>query len=122
MAGKKKKDKIDDALMKVALGCRVEEVTEEYAEVDGKMKLTKRKEIKKDIPPDLKAVQMLLAENGDSAADVSLMSDEELKTERERLVQALLKECKAQAQGGGRDAITDKKGKNTQNKTGRIKK
>jgi hypothetical protein len=122
MAGKKKKDKIDDALMKVALGCRVEEVTEEYAEVDGKMKLTKRKEIKKDIPPDLKAVQMLLAENGEGAADVSMMSDEELKTERERLVQALLKECKAQAQSGGRDEITDEKGKNTQNKTGRIKK
>jgi hypothetical protein len=122
MAGKKKKDKIDDALMKVALGCRVEEVTEEYAEVDGKMKLTKRKEIKKDIPPDLKAVQMLLAENGEGAADVSMMSDEELKTERERLVQALLKECKAGAQGGGRDAITGEKGKNTQNKTGRIKK
>ena len=37
------KDKITDALLKVALGFQVAEVTEEYAEVDGALKLTKRK-------------------------------------------------------------------------------
>ena len=60
MAVKKREEKVGEALLKVALGCRVEEVTEEYAEVDGELKLTKRRETKKDIPPDLKAVQMLL--------------------------------------------------------------
>lgn len=55
-----KTGKIGDALLKVALGYRLQEITEEYAEVDGKFKLTRRKETKKDIPPDLKAVQLLL--------------------------------------------------------------
>ena len=61
----KKEEKIGEALLKVALGYQVAEVTEEYAEVDGKMKLTKRKKIKKDVPPDLKAVQILLSSETD---------------------------------------------------------
>ncbi len=36
------------------------EVTEECAEVDGELKLLKRKKTEKDIPPDLKAVKLLL--------------------------------------------------------------
>ena len=39
----KKDEKIGEALMKVALGYQLAEVTEEYAEIDGEMKLTKRK-------------------------------------------------------------------------------
>ena len=42
---------VGDALMKVALGCSVAEVTEEYAEVDGKLKLLKRKRRKKIFRP-----------------------------------------------------------------------
>ena len=41
--GKKQEEKIGDALMKVALGYQIAEVTEEYAEVNGELKLTKRK-------------------------------------------------------------------------------
>ena len=88
MAVKKKEEKVGEALLKVALGCRGEEVTEEYAEVDGELKLTKRRETKKDIPPDLKAVQMLLAAKEDGA-DYAAMSDEQLNAERERLLAAL---------------------------------
>ena len=89
---KKSKKKIDEALMKVALGYSVEEVTEEYAEVDGELKLTKRKETKKDVPPDLKAVQMLLS----SAEDrVSELSDEELEEEKKRLLELLQNENKS---------------------------
>lgn len=91
MAVKKKEEKVGEALLKVALGCRVEEVTEEYAEVDGELKLTKRRETKKDIPPDLKAVQMLLAAKEDGA-DYAAMSDEQLNAERERLLAALREE------------------------------
>ena len=87
MAVKKREEKVGEALLKVALGCRVEEVTEEYAEVDGELKLTKRRETKKDIPPDLKAVQMLLAAKEDGA-DYAAMSDEQLNAERERLLAA----------------------------------
>ena len=67
---KNRQKKIGDALMKVALGCRIEEVTEEFAEVDGELRLTRRRETRKDIPPVLKAVQMLLtgdAEDSDAS-------------------------------------------------------
>ena len=83
---KKGKEALDEALLKVAVGYSVEEVTEEYAEVDGEMKLMKRKETKKDIPPDLKAVQLLLS---GSENDFSKMSDEELERERDRLLAEL---------------------------------
>ena len=77
-----------DALMKVALGCSVAEVTEEYAEVDGKLKLLKRKKTKKDIPPDLKAVQLIL-ENQGGGGGISALSDEELEKEKQRLLKLL---------------------------------
>ena len=80
--------KIGKALIKVALGFQVAEVTEEFAEVDGQLKLTKRKKTKKDVPPDLRAMQLLLSENG-GENDFSKMSDEELQEEKKRLLLAL---------------------------------
>lgn len=74
------------ALWKAAMGCKVAEVTEEYAEVDGQLKLLKRKRTQKDIPPDLKAVQLLMEKRGDSVAE---MSDEDLQKEKERLLTQL---------------------------------
>lgn len=83
----KKEEKIGEALLKVALGYQLAEVTEEYAETDGALRLVKRKKTKKDVPPDLKAVQMLLSgENGDSFAD---WTDEQLEEEKARLLAAL---------------------------------
>jgi len=87
MATKKKEEKIEEALLKVALGYQVAEVTEEYAEVDGEMKLTKRKKTKKDVPPDLKAVQILLA--GETENGYGQWTDEALEAEKERLLAAL---------------------------------
>ena len=82
-----KEEKIGEALLKVALGYQVAEVTEEYAEVDGELKLTKKKKTKKDIPPDLKAVQLLLASNG--GGELSDWTDEELEAERQKLLKEL---------------------------------
>ena len=82
----KDQEKLEGALLKVALGFQVAEVTEEFAEVDGELKLTKRKRTKKDVPPDLKAVQMLLA---DGNASLAAMSDEELEKEKQRLLAEL---------------------------------
>lgn len=94
MVEKEKEKKIGDALLKVALGYQVAEVTEEYAEVDGALKLTKRKKTKKDIPPDLKAVQLLLStESGEGYGE---LSDEELEMERQRLLLVLSVEEKTQ--------------------------
>ena len=83
----KKEEKIGEALMKVALGYQLAEVTEEYAEVDGELKLTKRKKTKKDVPPDLKAVQLLLSAEGNG--ELGALSDEELENERQRLLGTL---------------------------------
>ena len=86
MGEKKQEEKLGEALLKVALGYQVAEVTEEYAEVDGALKLMKRKKTKKDVPPDLKAVQMLLAQGGE---EYGQWSEEELEKERERLMELL---------------------------------
>ena len=77
-------DEVRDAVLKVALGFQVEEVTEEYDARDGELKLIKRRETRKDIPPDLKAVRLLL-----EGTDYSALSDEELEAERARLAPAL---------------------------------
>ncbi len=81
-------EKVRDAVLKVALGFSVEEVTEEYGVEDGELRLVKRKETRKDVPPDLRAVKLLMEEN------VHAYSDEELVAERERLLRAL-KTCGA---------------------------
>ena len=77
-------DKVKDAVLKVALGYSLEEVTEEYDARDGELKLVKRKETRKDVPPDLKAVKLLLGED-----DYSALSDEELQAEKIRLINQL---------------------------------
>ncbi len=87
MIEKKKEEKLSEALMKVALGYQLAEVTEEFSEVNGELKLTKRKKTKKDIPPDLKAVQLLLTQEG--GEEYGAWSDEELEREKERLLSAL---------------------------------
>ena len=81
-------DKVKDAVLKVALGFSLEEVTEEYDARDGELKLVKRKETRKDVPPDLKAVKLLLGD----AEDYSALSDEELETEKIRLLKQLKEE------------------------------
>lgn len=87
--------KLKEAMMKVALGFQVSETVEEFAEVDGELRLTKRKRTKKQVPPDLKAVQILLgAGDGES---VAAMSDEELEAEKARLLALLEKRTDAKA-------------------------
>ena len=78
---------IKEAIMKVALGYSLAEVTEEYGVEDGQLKLVKRKETKKDIPPDLKAVKLLLDDK-----DYSVLSDEELEAEKQKLLSQLKEE------------------------------
>lgn len=81
-------EKIREALLKVALGYSLGEVTEEYDARDGELKLIKRKETHKDIPPDLKAVKLLLDDGGDYSA----LSDEELEEEKNKLIRQLSEE------------------------------
>ena len=80
-------DRVREAVLKVALGFRVEEVTEEYDAREGELRLVKRRETHKDIPPDLKAAKLLL-----EGTDVTAYSDEELEAERAKLIRALEEE------------------------------
>ena len=80
-------NKLNEAIMKVALGYSVEEVTEEYGVENGELKLVKRRETKKDIPPDLKAMKLLLDDK-----DYSALSDEELEAEKQKLLKQLKEE------------------------------
>ncbi len=75
---------VKQALKKCAVGFHCGEVVEEYVMEDGELKLTKRKVTRRDIPPDIKAVKMLLEED-----DVADMSDEQLEEERQRLLELL---------------------------------
>ena len=116
---KEKEEKLGEALLKVALGYQVAEVTEEYAEVDGELKLTKRKRTKKDVPPDLKAVQLLLAAEG--VEGYAQWTDEELEAERQRLLGELKKETE-KGKGKGTLAVQKKTAvKNGKKKTGGTK-
>ena len=107
MDEKKKEEKIGEALLKVALGYQVAEVTEEYAEEDGELKLVKRKKTKKDVPPDLKAVQLLLSEEGEGYEQ---WTDEQLEEERQRLL-ASLKEGTALKKAPKKNVKTKKRKK-----------
>ena len=90
---------IKEAIMKVALGYSLEEVTEEYGVEDGELKLVKRKETKKDIPPDLKAVRLLMEDK-----DYTVLSDEELEEEKQKLLKRLKEEeCETQKDGKGNE-------------------
>ena len=72
------------AILKVAHGFSTEEVTEEYGMENGALVLLKRRETRKDVPPDLKAMKLLIGET-----DVAALSDEELEREKQRLLAEL---------------------------------
>lgn len=78
------RESVKDALKKCAVGLSASEVVEEFTMEDGELKLVKRKVTKRDIPPDIKAVKMLL-----EGEDFSRATDEELLAEREKLLKIL---------------------------------
>ena len=57
-------------------------MVEEFSIEDGELKLVKKKVTKREIPPDIKAVKLLMEERGEP-------TDEELEEERQRLVNML---------------------------------
>ncbi len=87
--GKKKLDGQSDykkALIKKALGYDAIETVEEYADSDGEIKLLKKKVTKKNVPPDVTALKLLLESE---QTPVSSMSDEQLEQEKKRLIELL---------------------------------
>ena len=80
-------DDIFGALKKCAIGLETNEIVEEFDAKDGELRLVKRKVTKRDIPPDIKAVKMLMEEGG-----IEGLSVEELEEERQNLLNLLKKE------------------------------
>lgn len=78
-------DELEQALKKCAVGFDTGETVEEFAVQDGELRLIKRKVTRRDIPPDIKAVKMLL----DGRRDESAMTDEELEAEKLKLLKML---------------------------------
>lgn len=76
------------ALIKCAVGFDTSEVVEEYAADGDELKLVKRKVTRRDVPPDIKAVKMLL----DGEAGVAELNDEELEERRQKLIEMLKEE------------------------------
>ena len=80
--------KLHSSLLKKALGYEVDEVTEEYAMEENELKLTKRRIVKKHIPPDYSAVKVLCDYFSDNK-NLEEMTDEQLKKEKQRLLNQL---------------------------------
>lgn len=89
------KDKLNDALLKKALGYKDTEEAEEFALIDGELKLTKRKTSTKVYPPDLSALQFLMEKSaGQCSSKYANMTLEELQREKLKLLKLLAKEEK----------------------------
>lgn len=80
---------IENALLKKATGFTCVEITNEYQCTDGEQVLVRKKEVIKDVPPDVSAAKILLDKSEVSASAYGSMSDEELKQEKRRLVELL---------------------------------
>ena len=76
----KEKQRLINSMFKKAAGYEAIETQEEYSLVDGELALTKRKIIRKDVPPDLSALKILLADE-----EPPNVSREELERERNEL-------------------------------------
>ena len=75
---------IEKALIKKALGYIQEETIEEYSNVDDEVVLNKRKVTKKEVPPDMSAIKILLDIKNIDSKDVKSMTTEELIKEKEK--------------------------------------
>ena len=77
-------EEVKNALKKCAVGFGTSEVVEEFLIEDGEMKLVKKKVTRRDVPPDIKAVKLLM--DGGNVGD---MTDEQLEEEKENLKKLL---------------------------------
>lgn len=80
-------EEVFGALKKCAVGLKTREVVEEFSMEDGELRLVKKKVTERDIPPDIKAVKLLLDGN-----DTCGLSDEELEEEKAKLLEMLKNE------------------------------
>lgn len=77
-------EEVKNALKKCAVGFGTSEVVEEFVIEDGELKLVKKKVTKRDVPPDIKAVKLLMDDG-----NLGDMTDEQLEEEKLNLKKLL---------------------------------
>ncbi len=77
-------EEVKNALKKCAVGFGTSEVVEEFVIEDGELKLVKKKVTKRDVPPDIKAVKLLMDDG-----NIGDMTDEQLEEEKLNLKKLL---------------------------------
>lgn len=103
--------KLEQMLLKKALGFKVREITEEYSfdNASNEMILVKKKVSTKYIPPDVSAARAY-AEHYKLDENVSIMTDSQLSQEKQRLLlilQQINDENDLKNQGEEQNASTD---------------
>ena len=88
------KEKIEEALIKKAMGYDFEESVEEFSfdEQNGKLKPCKKRVSTKHMPPDIPAMKTLMTMCDESKNKYALMTEEELLEERAHLLEMLSEE------------------------------
>ena len=81
-------EEIKKALIKRAVGYTAEEVVSEYSDDNGVMKMVRKKVSKKNVPPEVSALKLLLDDLKDDC--LNTLSDDELVKEKDRLLSVLL--------------------------------
>ena len=96
----------DELLYQKAVGFETIETVEEYVKnLEGDLELVKRKVNKKQSPPDLNALQILLEKQEDSD-DLEKMSLDELKEIRDQIYQNIKNEVKEEILNGNKETTT----------------
>ncbi len=107
-------EKTIKAIIKRALGYDSKEIVEEYVKGDeGEIVLSKKKVTIKNVPPDVSALKILL--DLDKSKDESVMTDEELDEEINKLL-LLLKENNEKKEENDKCKKTPKKAKKNNEK------
>ena len=79
---------LNKILLRKAKGYTFKETTDEFSVVDGEKKLVRSKTVTKCVQPDINAIKALIAMD-DGEADVGKMTDEQLHSEKLRLIRLL---------------------------------
>ena len=96
----------DELLYKKAVGFETIETIEEFVKnSEGDLELVKRKVNKKQSPPDLNALQILLEKQEDSD-DLEKLSLDELKEIRDQIYQNIKNEVKEEILNGNKEPTT----------------
>ena len=96
----------DELLYQKAVGFETIETVEEFVKnLEGDLELVKRKVNKKQSPPDLNALQILLEKQEDSD-DLEKMSLDELKEIRDQIYQNIKNEVKEEILNGNKEPTT----------------